>query len=283
MAVSYPSSLMSRRRINSDDLSIDSVSTAESETQLLEELSPLAGGVGRALRKKNRNAQNCDADGHSKDLGAEIPEILLTAACESTHETDTQLLNAVSPPVEGFRKGFRRKYTIPEKHQKWNLDGHERKLPTILVNGLPVASESIAETEAFRVSTPLAGNFGRDFLKKRRSRKCSSPDGHTRTQRLSAPAGGKRRRASCPAAARCGFHRLVYQKARCLREEHGNNYAGFEQVARDLVRSVKVCMQTTDIGRNLNKTMPEDVCECDVVERLYQKKWGRGWKAAQTW
>jgi hypothetical protein len=59
---------------------------------------------------------------------------------------------------------------------------------------------------------------------------------------------------------RSGFHRLVYQKARYVREEHGNTYNCFQQAARDMVHSVHVCMKVTDVGRDLRKavTKPDD-------------------------
>jgi hypothetical protein len=66
---------------------------------------------------------------------------------------------------------------------------------------------------------------------------------------------------------RSGFHRLVYQKARYLREEHGNTYNCFQQAARDMVHSVSVCMKVTDVGRDFKKavTKPDDeVLHIDV-------------------
>lgn len=142
------------------DSDLLNVSTGHA-TQRLDDLSPLAGSVGRALKKKKiKRTREWDLNGHAKVADAEVPN-------------------------ERFAP-------------------NQRPAARALLDPIPPSN---------------------------------------------------RRASSCPNVPRVGFHRLVYQRARHLREEHGNSYSGVHQVGRDMVRSVKVCMRTTDVGRNLKKVV----------------------------
>mmetsp|Transcript_56470 Transcript_56470/g.89483 ORF Transcript_56470/g.89483 Transcript_56470/m.89483 type:complete len:546 (+) Transcript_56470:75-1712(+) len=142
------------------DSNLFNVSTGHA-TQRLDELSPLAGSVGRALKKKKiKRIREWDLNGHAKVAVAEIPN-------------------------ERFAP-------------------NRRTAARVLLDPLPPPNRTTS---------------------------------------------------SCPNVPRVGFHRLVYQRARHLRQEHGNSYSGVHEVGRDMVRSVKVCMRTTDVGRNLKKVV----------------------------
>jgi hypothetical protein len=247
MEVGYVSPLLSRRKFILDDMSDAYVTTAEMKMQLLDELSPLAGGLGSALRKKNKTNLARDSDGHAKIADADITKAHLNDFpfdSATMEEVETPHHNEVSPRVGGSAKACVKKH---RRHRKWNIDGHERRVPTILVNGLRVASAFTAgnETRLLDESSLLAESLGGGSLKNG-LQKCHL-DGHGCNEGPSLPAlsVARPRSASCSGAGgSCGFRRRVYQNARHLREEHGNGYTGFEQVARDVVCSVKVCMQT---------------------------------------
>jgi hypothetical protein len=154
---------------------------------------------------------------------------------------------------------------------------------------LPKVSTAEIATQRLDELPPLAGGFGRAFYTKHKKYKEWDLNGHAewkdvdivvpmdRFERNHKPPAGfrldpiGRKRSDSDPIVRSGFHRLVYQKARYLREEHGNGYTGFAQVGRDMVRSVKVCMQVTEIGRNLKKLVTDpvgDECENDVGVQL---------------
>jgi len=116
------------------------------------------------------------------------------------------------------------------------------------------------------MSPITGGGFGRALMKKIKRMRQWNKDGHSKVVEKEVPIDVSiQRSASCPdirkhkqlSVARSGFHRLVYQKARHLREEHGSGYTGFRQAAEDMVHSVRVCMHATQIGRNLKKAVLE--------------------------
>jgi hypothetical protein len=108
--------------------------------------------------------------------------------------------------------------------------------------------------------SPLAGGFSRAIRLRKKAMKLREWTIHGHEKAIDIPieqVSRQRRtfyRASCPTLGRPGFQRLVYQKARYIRNEkgHGNGYAGFQQVGRDMVRSVRVCMK---IAFNLEKRL----------------------------
>eukprot|EP00427_Karlodinium_veneficum_P016564 CAMPEP_0169127938 /NCGR_PEP_ID=MMETSP1015-20121227/36287_1 /TAXON_ID=342587 /ORGANISM="Karlodinium micrum, Strain CCMP2283" /LENGTH=221 /DNA_ID=CAMNT_0009191779 /DNA_START=44 /DNA_END=709 /DNA_ORIENTATION=- len=145
-----------------------------------------------SLLKRRRNTDGSIALGIDRDI--HLPEV-------STADTTSQHLEEMSPLAGGFSRAFRKKSI---KLQEWTIHGHRK------VIDIPIEQVSRQRPTFYKASLPTLG--------------------------------------------RPGFQRLVYQKARYLRDEkgHGDGYAGFQQVGRDMVRSVRVCMK---IAFNLEKRL----------------------------
>jgi hypothetical protein len=114
------------------------------------------------------------------------------------------------------------------------------------------STQSLPSTQSLDELSPLHGAFSQSYRRRSLRLREWDYDGHGKDVHTPLDKFAVRKwKLSCP-GGRPGFQRLVYQKARYLREEkgHGNGYAGFQQVGRDIVRSVRVCMQ---IAHNLQK------------------------------
>mmetsp|Transcript_116322 Transcript_116322/g.183016 ORF Transcript_116322/g.183016 Transcript_116322/m.183016 type:complete len:222 (-) Transcript_116322:284-949(-) len=183
-----------------------------------------------ARRKKTSIDQ---PKGLGSDFDSKLPKV-------PAAERATQPLDEL-PPLSG---GFCRALMSQQKRTKeWDLDGRAR---------WKVADSEVAiERLLVDAKVPI--------------------ERFSRNQRLPARVllVPMRERASCrDEVPRCGFHRYVYQKARYLRKEHGGAHASFQQVGRDVMHSVGVCMQVTDVGRDLKKLVSEpmqDECESDAA------------------